>query len=1042
MAIQDDFTGYRCWDENYLGDMLKWDAGEPSDAILFATHSPALITSGEGGPLINEMEVLTRFLEEKASGINILPILGKAGSGKSHVVRWLRPYVEKVDKAFVVYIRRDETSLRGLITGVLDALEKAGVQDEVTDLREKLSDAHDQTLKEGSENTVLNRISEQLETISKEKSDDATRPGLAELLPPLIRDEAFRIPLKKEDGVVSRFVKSVMEEGEVNLDGAGFTFSEEDFPSSQQLVGHLGEHAQNAFNQVNHPDFKSIAASLINEAFERSIPLIFGFSGQMELGAVFRSARKLLLSQGRTLYVLIEDLSSMKGFETGLLDSFVELPNIEGEKILCNLHVVIATTTGFYDSQLPESIKTRIEAINHEHSTEKSSRSRIEVTNRGSLVHVGVDSANLDSRNLSGFSSRYLNAVRVGQDAIENGYESGVQLSDQDWVPNPCNECVHVDKCHSAFGEIDGVGLYPFNENALNAFYLHKEAEYRQELSGQFNPRKLISEVLYPVLMTASEKIPLGEFPPNSLIRNFKHSPPLGEGAVISIQENTDDKCRERRDPLLRFWGGAPSEAGDLHPGIHVAFAIPEIGKGAIPPSGCKHGLLKSQCQDSECVGEREPSTSDSVKPPSGHPLVEAVKAWVGGERLVGGQATKVIAWLEKSVKESIDWHGLGVPMPGNRGSLFIGGGSNSFLRQFSFHIEESRGVQKESTKITRDLKRAEHGGLLLQFAKALAQKKGAVGLGLDGYVSLVEYVDDVTSEVSNAIQEFVWSDDDDSMVRVLAERLALGGLAAGGDESDLDSVGLVKYVTPNVGEIKLNGAGRWPKLVSILDDERSLQQKELLNMNRTTQSDFDDKSTLRTGRIIFHLQKLATTWEPIVGPLSGQPKVVRMAKKDLIGGVKERLGEVVEAVEDLKALLGSADTWEKVESEINDAMVVATQAGINEDFGEVYSKLILLKEYPPISSYQNLLEGSVSSGANVGENLLTIGNSEKLHPVELHQLLERVSGILSQVIRNGEQRLGNIREKTGENSQLEESPLKEFKTTVQKLLETIGELQ
>ena len=1038
MAARDEFVGYRCWDKNYLDEILKWDAGEPSDAVLLATHSPALITAGKDGPLITEMEVLERFLEEKPSGINILPILGIPGSGKSHVVRWLRPHVEKVDKGFVVYIRREDTSLRGLITEILNTLEKAGVQDEVVDLREKLSQAYDRTLSEGGDNTVLNRISERLEAISNEKGDDADRVGLAGLLPPLIRDEAFRLPLKKEGGVVSRFVGSVMEDGEVNLEGEGFAFSEEDFPTSQELEGRLGEHAQRAFDQVDHPDFKGVITGLITEAFNQSIPLIFGFSGGMELGAVFRSARKLLLAQGLTLYVLIEDLSALQGFETALLNSFVELPTVEGEKVLCDIHVVIATTTGFFNDYLPEGIKTRIEAINQGHSIKQDSRSRAEATNRGNLVHVGVDSEGLSSHNLSEFSSRYLNAVRAGLKEIEYTYESEGRPSGQDWIPNLCSECAYIDKCHSAFGQIDGVGLYPFNEEALHAFYSHKVAQYR-DLNGQFNPRKLISEVLYPVLITAGEELPLAQFPPNSLIQEFELSPRLGPNAVISIQQDAEDKDKDRRDPLLRFWGGAPNEAGDLHPGIHEAFVISRIGKeGSTPEPKCEHGLPKNQCRNAKCAGGTPPPPTEEPN----DPLVEALSNWAAGAELVGGHATVLITRLENSVKEAIDWHGLGVPMPGTSGSRFIGADSNSFLRKFSFHIEDSRGVSQENTKITRDFKRAEHAGLLLQLAQALSQKNGAVGLGLAGYASIVDCIDDATSEVSDAIQEFIWSDADDSMARVLTERLALGGLVIGGDEPGLDSVGMAKYVTVDVGDINPSGAGRWSKLVSILNDERSRQQKELLDMNRTTQGGFNDKSTLRTGRIIFHLQKLTTAWEPVVDPPSGAPRVVRMGQRDLTGGVKERLEEVVEAVEVLKEFLGNSTSWEEIAAEVLAATVDATQTGIEEDFRELYNKLDLLDQYPPISEYQGLLEATASPGANVGENLLIIGNSEKLRPLELRQLLETISGAFSQVIRNGEQRLGITGEKSDEDSQSGESPLKEFKKVVQKLLVQIGELR
>jgi len=541
------------------------------------------------------------------------------------------------------------------------------------------------------------------------------------------------------------------------------------------------------------------------------------------------------------------------------------------------------------------------------------------------------------------------------------------------------------------------------------------------------------------VLKTAGVELESGGFPPRRLVEEFKLAPHLGPEVVASIHQ-VEGQDRERIEPLLRFWGGNPSEAHNLHPGVHEAFGIQKVfGKSVdLVPPVCKHGVQKEVCKQPECAA-KEPSVEPKKLPSD--PLVKALGDWYGGGKLGGGFAGKIIDGLATAVANSVDWHGLGVPVPPPAGTRFIGGRADPFFSKFSFDVEDFKGVTTANTKVARKLTKKDHGSLLLDLSIALTHEKGAIGLGLERYGSLVEFVDDVDDEVSGVIQEFVSSDANDSLVRTLAERLALGGLMAGGEKTDLDSMGLANYVTSEVGEIKSYGAGRWSKLVSILNDERSSQQKEFLNMNRTTQGTFDGGSMLRMGRIIFHLQELATTWEPIVGPLSGQPNVIRLGKKDLTNGIKERLAEVVEAAEALKTLLESDADWEQVKSKITKATTTATQAHIEEEFTEIHRVLDELSGYPPISSYQNLLEGAVSSGATVGEDLLTIGNCEKLNPVELHRLLKKISDIFSQVIRNGKQRLGIEGKDATEPPVTEDAPIGRLETSIQELLLKFEEL-
>ena len=78
---------------------LSTEAVSPSPAVFFATHAPLRIhrSHADGwrpdapGPLVDEEEVRRDFLTRPtANGILLMPVIGQSGSGKSHLVRWVK----------------------------------------------------------------------------------------------------------------------------------------------------------------------------------------------------------------------------------------------------------------------------------------------------------------------------------------------------------------------------------------------------------------------------------------------------------------------------------------------------------------------------------------------------------------------------------------------------------------------------------------------------------------------------------------------------------------------------------------------------------------------------------------------------------------------------------------------------------------------------------------------------------------------------------------------------------------------------------------
>src|SRR4051794_12288222 len=88
------FKGFRCWDDDAVGQILSREAASASREVLLATHvAPPIqrVAARPGG--FAELGATTQdaLLDVvRAGGPMIVPIIGVAGSGKSHLVLWLR----------------------------------------------------------------------------------------------------------------------------------------------------------------------------------------------------------------------------------------------------------------------------------------------------------------------------------------------------------------------------------------------------------------------------------------------------------------------------------------------------------------------------------------------------------------------------------------------------------------------------------------------------------------------------------------------------------------------------------------------------------------------------------------------------------------------------------------------------------------------------------------------------------------------------------------------------------------------------------------
>src|SRR6266536_5940978 len=161
-----DFRGYLCWDPAQVIDTISTEAVTPSREVFIATHAPLRIRRRpvvarhrDRGDPVDEWAVLNDFVNRStAVGALLMPVIGDSGTGKSHLVRWIREQIPSTEQRRVIYLPKTRTSLVAVVDELL-----AGVEGEhFTQLREDVRRLDQEVDQAGLEQRLLNQLAEAL----------------------------------------------------------------------------------------------------------------------------------------------------------------------------------------------------------------------------------------------------------------------------------------------------------------------------------------------------------------------------------------------------------------------------------------------------------------------------------------------------------------------------------------------------------------------------------------------------------------------------------------------------------------------------------------------------------------------------------------------------------------------------------------------------------------------------------------------------------------------------------------------------------------
>ncbi|MFZ1976297.1 MAG: protein DpdH [Candidatus Acidiferrales bacterium] len=596
------FRGYVCWKEDRIESVLNPDALQTSDAVFLATHHPMTMLRDSSLPY-DERSFLEEFL--KPRDYAFVPVLGEAGIGKSHLIRWLSVQIRPTSKRKVILVRKAATNLREIIRLIIH------------DAKGKIFEEYRSQLDAASSDLASPEYAREkfLDNLALETSRTCARglpPKMNEelgfvvdRLPALLRDAVFRKILLRQGNVIERLTNHVFgKSNRVQRLDERRQFIDDDLPVKVTDVPEYrraGADARDLFDAfLSHPPLRKVAIAWLNASLNDALASLLLLRNN-RLFELMLELRRQLAEDDIELVLLIEDMAMLQGVDQQLMEALLVRREQGQQGRLCALRTALACTTGYYQS-LEETVRHRMNFT----------------------VTLDAPGFKPSPSELAAFGARYLNALRLSEKQLNEWLDRVATHGDtRISVPSACEHCPHRERCLPAFGTGGAVapfGLYPFTETALVRMEDRDEPE---RSTSDFNPRLFIKHVLQAVLDHYTQDFRNGSFPPPEMRQMFRRtslSRLSGLDASVSFEiQRRDKKNADRREVFLDLWTQG-DRLLNLDPVIHEAFDLPELSQ------------VKSEERPSEQIPEPAMTKSKKAVPDALGKTFDEINRWVSGD--------------------------------------------------------------------------------------------------------------------------------------------------------------------------------------------------------------------------------------------------------------------------------------------------------------------------------------------------------------------------------------------------------------------------
>ncbi|GAO78135.1 protein DpdH [Sphingopyxis sp. C-1] len=680
---------FLCWDPGAVRQVINPFAEHISDSLFRAVHSDwDLKVSPQVGKSFQEIgeaswadmtppAFLADFLREDRPHA-LAAILGETGSGKSHLVHWMRLNIKPTKDRVVLVVRKSGTSLRAIVKMIIAELPA----DQQASFLETLQSAGDGTQSRADQKQqLLNDLAQAIREEVLPNDADEIEEGLVSSLPDLFQDPHMRkAHFLGDNTVIAEIVDHIFAPSNArDRPDQRRVFVEGDLPLGGMDFAQASRLARDAIDliEIDSTVHLPLAIRIINRNLDRAVARTLSFSGD-RVEELMTRLRTYLKSQGQELVLLVEEFARLQGIDRALLQAITS----QGDDRQCKMRTAIAVTTGFFQSVAETAYMRTTHIVDMDRSAGRA------------------EGRSVTQASLSQFTSRYLNAVRVGRDGIEQWSETAAPGESP---RSKCETCVHQNECHATFGEVDGYGLYPFTPKAL---WIAASRADKDSMPERLNPRILQNDLLVEVLDNFGPEIAIGTFPPFKLLEKLGGITTLPAVAQADLR-NRNPQNYHRWTAFLELYDGTGTIA-NLDERLRAAFEVPEIpGADAAKPS-----QPTAETPTPEAPQRSAASKEDLL-----------IEQWIGGQGLEQSVANNLRLLVYSAVSNAIDWDMVGLAK-----ASFVGRTGKAFQTA-------SISFDRQTTQVRTDLQvKLVIPGDLVQAETAAAALQGVLRASKDQF--------------------------------------------------------------------------------------------------------------------------------------------------------------------------------------------------------------------------------------------------------------------------------------------------------------------
>ena len=207
-----NLQGNICWDPMEVPEIINPYAEHISDGIFRFVHSDFKLSVGaprgtnyqnmknQDYNRVSHNDFLNDFLDESKPHV-LAAILGDTGSGKSHLVHWMRFNIPQRDDRLIIVVKKSGTSLKQIVKTIIEELPA----DKQKPFLDTFNAAGDSTMSfNNQKHRILNDLAEAIRESNETQSSelDDVSAALVDTLPDLLQDPYMRQEHFTKDGTV------------------------------------------------------------------------------------------------------------------------------------------------------------------------------------------------------------------------------------------------------------------------------------------------------------------------------------------------------------------------------------------------------------------------------------------------------------------------------------------------------------------------------------------------------------------------------------------------------------------------------------------------------------------------------------------------------------------------------------------------------------------------------------------------------------------------------------------------------------------------